>query len=475
MKWLFLLNDAQFLSEFLGKLSQEVMKKQDTCLVVCNSKIAEYGKKKFFLEGVEFVSKIDWCIENYDSKKTNFGGLSWKEMFPVFERFKKFKMSYREAVEIASHLFQFFECIFEKEKPDIVIGEAPADIFHETAYYFCKNKGISYLSLEESKFDKKIDIYNLRHICSKYEEDFLKIKDEEISLQEKDFSEKFVQGFISHKILPGHTDFRGIHFSQLGIVTHYIERLKQFGVILLKYVVKRSHFKKFDYESETIIKNGIKSPFETEIRQVKIFLQRNIFSKLKNNNGDFFFFPLHFQPESSTSVYATYYYDQLNTIRNVAFCLPMPYKLYVKEHPASVGLRQDIFYKKLKDIPNVVLLSPYENVQEIIEKSSGVIVLTGTIGMESALLGKPTYVLGTTLYYHHPLCRKIKGFTDLKEMIEKDLSQKIEVEDIKEINNRFIISYFRNTIDGSVVSASLGKDINDYGFIYNKLKEFSCH
>jgi hypothetical protein len=122
----------------------------------------------------------------------------------------------------------------------------------------------------------------------------------------------------------------------------------------------------------------------------------------------------------------------------------------------------------------VVLLSPYENVQEIIKKASGVIVLTGTIGMESALLGKPTYVLGTTLYHHHPLCRKIKGFTDLKETIEKDLSQKIEVEDIKEINNRFIISYFRNTINGSVVSASLGKDINDYKFVLNKLKEFSC-
>ncbi len=472
MKWLFLINDAQFLSEFLGKFSEEVIKNNDSCLVVFNSKIAEYGRKKFFPDGVKFISKIDWCINNYKPEKTDFGTLSWKDTFPVFERFKGFNLSYKEAIKITSHLFQFFEYIFEKEKPDIIIGEAPADLFHLIAYYFCVKNKVKYLGIEESKFNGKMDVYDNKHICSKYEETFQCLKNEEISLREKDFAQKFIKQFISHELLPGHTDFYGIRFSQPGVLVHYVKRLKQSGSVLLKYLIKRRKYKNFDYESETIIKNAMKAPFDMEKRQIKIFCQKNIFNKLSNSDDKFFLFPLHFQPESSTSVYATYYYDQLSTVRNIAFCLPLPYKLYVKEHPASVGLRPGSFYRKLEKIPNVVLLSPYENVQKIIGKAAGVITLTGTIGMESSLLGKPTYVLGTTLYYHHPACRKIKGFTDLKERIESDLSSGFSINNLEDINNRFIVSYFRNTIDGSIVSVGLGRDVNNYSAIYKKLKEF---
>lgn len=474
MKWLFLVNDAQFLPEFMAKLSREMISRGDSCVVVLNSKIAEFGKKDFFPEGTKFLSKVDWCISNYKSEREDFGNLSWKEMFPIFERFKNFKLSYKEGIEIASQAFSFVEFVFETEKPEAVIAEAPADIFHETVYYFCKKSKIKYLGIEESKFDRKIDIYDQKHICSKYEKDFLSLKNEDITDKEKDFASQFVDDFITHKLLPGYTDFYGVRFNLVGFSVHYFRRLKESGGILFRYLMGRRKFKTFDYESEAILKNGLKAPFQTAKRQIKILLQANVFEKLTEKDEKFFFFPLHFQPESSTSVYATYYYDQLNTVKNAAFCLPLPYKLYIKEHPASIGLRSGDFYKKIKSIPNVVLLSPHENVQEIIRKSSGVITLTGTIGMEAALSGKPSYVLGTTLYYHHPYCRKINGFSDLKIAIENDMEAKNNNK-LHLINEKFLISYLRNTIDGSIVFVSKGKDINDYSYLYNKFKEFTCN
>ena len=179
---------------------------------------------------------------------------------------------------------------------------------------------------------------------------------------------------------------------------------------------------------------------------------------------------MHFQPETSTSVWATYFCDQLNTIKNIAFALPFPYKLYVKEHPAAVGLRSGSFYRKLQELPNVVLIHANENVEKLVAKSMGVVTLTSTIGMEAAFVGKPVYVLGNVFYSYHPMCRPVRGFGELKENIERDLANKPRINNLEDINCRFVISCFKNTIAGRVVSASQENDVNNYQSIYKDIK-----
>ena len=68
MKWVFLINDAQFFPEFFGKLAYQAIEQKDECLVVISSKIAEYRKKKFFPDKAKFIFKIDWCIKNYQKE-----------------------------------------------------------------------------------------------------------------------------------------------------------------------------------------------------------------------------------------------------------------------------------------------------------------------------------------------------------------------------------------------------------------------
>ena len=65
MKWCILINNAPNLSEFFGKLSDEIIKRGDDCLVVFGGKIAEYEKKKFFPNKAKFISAVDWCAGNY--------------------------------------------------------------------------------------------------------------------------------------------------------------------------------------------------------------------------------------------------------------------------------------------------------------------------------------------------------------------------------------------------------------------------
>lgn len=472
MKWLFLVNNAPFLMEVLGKLAYQVMEEEDECVGIMSSKIAEYKKKKYFPAKMKFISKIDWCIGNFRKDKKEFGGLSWREVFFAFARLEQSDFDYDNSLEIVSQIYQFFEFIFEKEKPDVIISEPCSDLFNAIVYYFCQLNKVPYFGLTGSRFVDRIDVYDLEATCSKYKKTFREINNNDISNKEKQFAKNFVEKFISHKKLPSYVGSEKIYFSQFGFIKHYLRRIKEVGRPHLQYFLNRKHFKEFDYESENIFKDGFWAPFRAERRKFRILSQKNIFSYLNelDNNQKFFLFPLHFQPEASTFVLATYFCDQLNTIKNTALALPLSYKLYVKEHPSAVGTKPRSFYKKLEQLPNVVLISAYENVENLIKKSAGVVTLTSTIGMEAALIGKPVYVLGNVFYSYHPLCRKVKNFEELKDKIAIDLINKPNTDNLENINHRFIISYFRNTIPGTIAEAVLKNDTNNYELIYKDIR-----
>lgn len=470
MKWVFLITDMPFLVEFFAKLSNEITKKEDECLVVFNSKIAEYGKKNLFCKEVKFISRVDWCFKNYQANKKEFGGLSWKDFFPIFDRYEMLNFNYDNSFKIISQNYQFFEFLFNKEKPDVIISESPSDLFHQVARYFCKKNNVPYLGLNGSRFDNRVDAYDLESTYSKYEETFEMLKKEILTKEEKDFSEGFIKKFISHEKLPPYMNFVKVDFSQFSLLEHYISRVKELGILLLKCFKTENYYKGFDYETEIVLKKAAGAIFRAEIRQFRILTQRKIFSNF-DNDKNYFLFPLHLQPETSTSVFAAYYNDQLSSIKNIAFSIPFPYKLYVKEHPAAIGSRPKNFYEKLKKIPNVILISSDADTEKLIKNSLGVITLTSTVGMEAALAGKRVCVLGNVFYSYHPLCRKIGNFEELKNKIEEDLASNPPLDRLDDINNRFIISYFRNTIRGSITSSCEMNDANNYESIYDRLKK----
>ncbi len=476
MKWCFLINYVDLMIEFFGKLSHQIQKEGDECLLVFNSKISEYGKRKFFSSdsfgSIKTISKVDWLIKNYEEEKVDFYDVSWKEFFPTFERKSRYlKFDYNNSVKIVSQLCQFLKFVFETEKPDVVINEAPANIFTEVAYHLCKKYNIVYVGLIGSKINGRLDFYDLEHTYSNYEKTFRETRDINISENERKFAVDFIKNFISHKQLPPYMDFqiKNIQSGKINRIKRYIKEEQRMFFFWIRYIFKGKQFAPFDYESRAVFKWILSRPWFSFKKKFRILFPKNIFDYL-NDNDKFFLFPLHVQPESSTSVLATYFYNQLNTIKNIAFSLPFPYKLYVKEHPSAVGTRTGNFYKEIKKLPNTVLVSSYEDVENLIKKSQGIITLTSTLGMEAALAGKPTYVLGNVFYTYHPLCRKVNSFEELREKIREDLAKPI-IKDLENINIRFIISYFRNTIEGDINEDLKQNDANNYKAIYHGIKK----
>ena len=113
----------------------------------------------------------------------------------------------------------------------------------------------------------------------------------------------------------------------------------------------------------------------------------------------FVYFPLHLQPEMTTSAIGNEYSDQLFAIEKLNRLLTDDYSIFVKENPKQGGqMRGPQFFRRLNRIGKVRLLPSYASTHELIEKSQFVATITGTVGWEAICKGKNVLVFGTPWY-----------------------------------------------------------------------------
>jgi len=133
-------------------------------------------------------------------------------------------------------------------------------------------------------------------------------------------------------------------------------------------------------------------------RKIRTLIGSNRFYDPADLTEDFAFYPLHYEPEIATLLFAPFWTDQLNLIRQIARSLPIHFKLYVKEHPAMVKYRPFFYYRELKKIPNVKLIDSNVKSFDLIENSKLIITLTGTAAFEGLIFEKPIITFGDVFY-----------------------------------------------------------------------------
>ncbi len=152
----------------------------------------------------------------------------------------------------------------------------------------------------------------------------------------------------------------------------------------------------------------------------------SFFDETGTSDQPFVLFGLHLQPESSTLVRGQFFQDMLAVARNVALSLPATHRLYVKEHDVMFGHRPIHFFRELKKIPNVVLVSPYESGPELVRRADAVIAVTGTFGWDAALLRKPAIVLGEPFFNSYRGIDHVTDMTRLPAILHERLAKGVE-------------------------------------------------
>jgi hypothetical protein len=129
-------------------------------------------------------------------------------------------------------------------------------------------------------------------------------------------------------------------------------------------------------------------------------------AKISNNKIDlskkFVYFPLHLQPEMTTSALGGIYCDQLLAIERLHDMLPPDWYIYIKENPKQTYThRGNDFFKRLHRIKNTQYITNADT-YTLTKHSQFVATISGSAGWEAICGGKNVLLFGHAWYKNLP-------------------------------------------------------------------------
>lgn len=192
----------------------------------------------------------------------------------------------------------------------------------------------------------------------------------------------------------------------------------------------------------------------------------NKFNREKKIDNNFFYYPLHVEPESSLMIDGPLGINQFSLIQKICNQLPINCELFVKEHPNMIGWRKFDFYKKVQKIKNLKIISSKVSSEFLIKKSLGVFVVSGTTGWEALLNKKPVISFGSSFYRNLPMVYKCNNIDEIYKAFDW-LDNTYNHDDKKLIN--FIASVYESSIP---LPYQYYWGISDSKNTWNELKSF---
>lgn len=193
----------------------------------------------------------------------------------------------------------------------------------------------------------------------------------------------------------------------------------------------RDSINEFNYKYDNFYDYVSRHVSRSVIRGYRKYLFKKNNAKLFNKKIDdrdkFVYFPLHLQPESSTSALGKEYFDQILAIERVLRIIPEDWFVYIKENPRQTYLWRDkYFYARLGSMKRVKCVEGSTNTYDLIKKSQFVAVISGTAGFEAISGGKPALVFGLAWYRSLPGVTVYNPGTTISDILKP-----FSIEDVK--------------------------------------------
>lgn len=426
-------------------------------IIVFDSRIGEY---QIFKERKNFNNFKTYYLTDFVN---NFGGSyelnkdNYPTYFPVYNDYLRLKrlnllncMTNKDFVKSYNLTTLFFEQIFSENDIKLVMHETVSSSFSFIVSNMTNQKKIPYIGFVSSKIpnrfevkssvdsdsDKIIDIYNS-----------LLQKNRTIDNGELLWAKEYintidnqVQGFMKSGAL------NNLSWS-------VFLNSKNFNMLIgtIKYTFKEREDQKAILFRALPICHAISSFKRNFLRRLRKPFLKKYFDLLTNSwiqDNEYYVYPIHYQPEATTTIGSPFFDNQLELLTKISFCLPKGRYLLIKEHKSNIGNFEISFYRELKKLPNVKLIAENEDIKYFIRNSVGLITLTGTAGFEAAILNKPVFVFGNVSYDKHPLCKKFSTWDNFHQelILWPEESKKIKYD-----NNLFLLAYKYYTVEGNVL------------------------
>lgn len=375
-----------------------------------------------------------------------------------FGRKCKYRQDYRprfshlQMAGILQAALERIEKFLNQTSPDVIIGFGTSTLGDYLLYRFAKSKGIAYLQLKATKIGNYVSLNDDAIAISGHIESLLN-NPENIPAGSLRFAREHLASIRQ----------KGIRYE--GTIKSRVRLRPIAGLIALgRGVIRdiRNHLHP-EVRNDNHVESAMRSVLHAYwIQPLKAaYTSFRLRDKLIGQGQlagqpRFAFFPLHFEPEVSVQVFGRPFQNQIEVIRNLALNLPIGMKVLVKEHPRALGFRPLGYYRKLLEIPNVLLVDPRLATQQVIRHAALVAVISGSTGFEAAVIGKPVIVFGLPTYGSLPrnMVRQITSLHELGNEI-RDLLAVFHTE--KAVLERFVAGHIAGAVPVDLYSVLLAK------------------
>jgi hypothetical protein len=156
-------------------------------------------------------------------------------------------------------------------------------------------------------------------------------------------------------------------------------------------------------------------PYET-----MVYRQHRVLTKPPlDNYKKILYYPLHHQPEISTSPLGDRFVDQDLLVKMVASVLDKDTCLIVKDHPRrSPRQRYRQFFDDIAALPGVYLVPADDKGVDYIARADALVGITGTSCWEALFLGKPVLMAGTRIFEDAPHIFKVNSPESIRRALK---------------------------------------------------------
>lgn len=343
--------------------------------------------------------------------------------------------------QLFCNLIAFFVDIFKNNKIDYVFYENASNALVLVAREIARMYGAKFVGITIARLPGRISLLDK---WENEDEDYSVIFEQLSSgkLIADDVAKAYVESYIKN-FEDTQPDYMYKNPLNVISIAENYANLDKLKVLLFKtrFLFKKT---KWDFQIGNPFRSAYLSFYRNIKRKIKVALLKDLFEPFQSQTEDkYYLYPLHFHPEASTSLLAREYGCEYDIIRNIAYSLPYGTKLYVKDHVSAYGYPSLSFYQKLKQLPNVHVITPHAPTKEMIRKSIGIITLTSTVGYEALLLNKPVTILGEGFYKFHKNCFQCDSLKSIGTYLIKMKNDDMSLE--KNYNQLFLYAYYLGT------------------------------
>jgi len=319
------------------------------------------------------IEEIDIIFNKYEININKFAAFDRSiSYYPTL--LKKASMSRDDLRLYIFTLVKIFENLLDKEPIDTIFSELIIGLFDAVLHAVSLKKGVQYIGIRQSKMKEGFVLVN------PYTEEPVAFNPK-LDISNMD-SKEYIQKESENHCSPNY-------------MRHSKGNAKIFDLRLIQYlsllfstlsnpIVRNYYINRIQYRWHRFLniyrtrKTNVQSLFSTE-------LPKEI---------NYYIYPLQFEPEATVMVRGYPFSDQIGLIERISRQLPEGKFLVVKEHLGNEGYRKIEDYFRLYSMPNVILVGRNFSVDYLLNRSEGVITISGRMGFEALCRGIKVCCLG---------------------------------------------------------------------------------